>query len=79
MATTEFIQQTLETFMRKHLLPDVPFQITDRWSGIMGIGSEKMPIIKKVAANIFCAVKMSGMGVALAPIAADKVSDLMLD
>lgn len=74
---TDFIQQTLEKFVAKHLLPGQPFEITDRWSGIMGVGAEKMPVIKKISDNVFCAVKMSGMGVALAPIAADTVSDLM--
>ena len=43
----------------------------------MGMGAEKMPIIKKLSPGIFCAVKMSGMGVALAPVAAETVTDLM--
>jgi glycine/D-amino acid oxidase-like deaminating enzyme len=71
------IQNTLEEFVARHILPGTPFNITDRWSGIMGVGSEKMPIIKKLSPKVFCAVKMSGMGVALAPVAADTVTDLM--
>jgi glycine/D-amino acid oxidase-like deaminating enzyme len=78
METSEKIQQRLEEFIAEHLLPGVPFEITDRWSGIMGLGSEKMPIVKKLSSNMFCAVKMSGMGVALAPIAGETVSALML-
>jgi glycine/D-amino acid oxidase-like deaminating enzyme len=78
MDITENIQQTLERFISKHLLPGQPFEITDRWSGIMGMGSEKMPYIKRLSPRVFCAVKMSGMGVALAPVAADTVTDLML-
>lgn len=77
MEVTDFIQRTLETFVSRHLLPGQHFEITDRWSGIMGVGAEKMPVIKKISDNVFCAVKMSGMGVALAPVAADTVSDLM--
>lgn len=77
MDITEKIQQTLEQFIAKHILPDKPFEITDRWSGIMGLGTEKMPIIKRISPKIFCAVKMSGMGVALAPVAADTVTDMM--
>jgi hypothetical protein len=44
----------------------------------MAMGSEKMPIITEVEPNIFCAVRMSGMGVALAPIAGKKISKIML-
>lgn len=77
METTDQIQQTLEQFVSRHILPGQLFEITDRWSGIMGMGSEKMPIIKKLSPKVFCAVKMSGMGVALAPVAADTVTDLM--
>ncbi len=79
LQTTQLIQQTLEAFIARHLLPDTPIEITDRWSGIMAMGAEKMPIVKKLSAHTYCAVKMSGMGVALAPVAADVVSDLMLD
>jgi gamma-glutamylputrescine oxidase len=77
MEITEQIQQTLEQFVSRHILPGKQFEITDRWSGIMGMGAEKMPIIKKLSPRVFCAVKMSGMGVALAPVAADTVTDLM--
>jgi gamma-glutamylputrescine oxidase len=77
METSDEIQNTLEQFVSRHILPGKQFEITDRWSGIMGMGSEKMPIIKKLSPKVFCAVKMSGMGVALAPVAADTVTDLM--
>lgn len=77
MEITDEIQNTLEQFISRHILPGKPFEITDRWSGIMGIGSEKMPIIRKLSPNVFCAVRMSGMGVALAPVAADTITDLM--
>ena len=77
MEITERIQHTLEQFIAKHILPGKTFEITDRWSGIMGVGAEKMPIIKRISPKIFCAVKMSGMGVALAPVAADTITDMM--
>lgn len=77
MDISDNIQHTLEKFVSKHLLPGKNFEITDRWSGIMGMGAEKMPVIKKLSPKIFCAVKMSGMGVALAPVAAETVTDLM--
>lgn len=78
MDITENIQYRLEQFISNHLLPGAHFEITDRWSGIMGIGSEKMPIVKKLSPNTYCAVRMSGMGVALAPVAANEVAKMIL-
>jgi hypothetical protein len=68
-ATSDFIQQNLEDFLRKVILPSgkESYQIEHRWSGIMGIGSEKKPIVQEIDSNIYCAVRMAGMGVALAP------------
>lgn len=77
MNTSSIIQTELESFIKRHLLPHTSFRITDRWSGIMAMGSEKLPIVKKIEENVFCCVRMSGMGVALAPEVADQVIALM--
>lgn len=65
--TTEFLQNHLENFLKEVILPDQEFKIAHRWSGIMAMGSEKTPIVKKLSDRQFCAVRLSGMGVALAP------------
>ena len=44
----------------------------------MAMGSEKMPIIKEVQPNVFCCIRMSGMGVALAPVVSQQVAEMML-
>jgi glycine/D-amino acid oxidase-like deaminating enzyme len=77
MMITEIIQEELEKFIQHYLLPATPFTITDRWSGIMGMGIEKTPIVKAISNNVFCCVRMSGMGVALAPVVARQVAELM--
>ena len=77
MMTTELIQAELEQFIQHYLLPATPFTITDRWSGIMGMGFEKTPIVKEISNNVFCCVRMSGMGVALAPVVARQVTEIM--
>jgi hypothetical protein len=43
----------------------------------MAFGKEKAPIVKKLSDNLFCAVRMSGMGVALAPVVAERVAAMM--
>jgi len=65
--TTEPVQQELERFLKEIILPGTPYRISLRWSGTMAIGKEKKPIVKKINDRVFCAVRMSGMGVALAP------------
>ena len=77
METTSLIQNGLEDFITQHLLPGKSFTITDRWSGIMAMGTEKHPIIQQFSSGVFCCVRMSGMGVALAPVAAQQVVRLM--
>ncbi len=59
------IQKHLETLLQTIILPDTKFEIEQRWCGIMGVGDEKKPIIKKISQNIVCAVRMGGMGVAI--------------
>lgn len=78
MNVTDTIQQELEWFLRETILPGRNYTIDHRWSGIMGMGSEKSPVMQQVSDGVFCAVRMSGMGVALAPVIGEKVAELML-
>jgi glycine/D-amino acid oxidase-like deaminating enzyme len=80
MQTTNMIQNELERYLDEVILPDQKgkYTIDYRWSGIMAMGNDKMPIIKEIEPGIFCAVRMSGMGVALAPIVGRMVTKLML-
>ena len=78
MHTTELIQAELEKFLQTTVMPGEPYTIEHRWSGIMGIGAEKLPIVKKVDDQIFCAVRMSGMGVALAPEIGKKIAAMIV-
>jgi len=77
MDISDRIQQELERFLREIVLPGRFYTIEHRWSGIMGMGSEKMPIIRAINEHVFCAVRMSGMGVALAPVVGEKIAALM--
>lgn len=76
-STTEFLQNHLEQFLKEVILPNQSFKIAHRWSGIMAMGSEKSPIIEKISARQIAAVRLSGMGVALAPKVGEMVADLI--
>ncbi len=80
LETSVKIQNVLEDFMMQRILPKGTKKpkIELRWSGTMGIGKIKKPIIQEVQPNVYCAVRMSGMGVAIAPIVAKKVVKLMM-
>ena len=65
MKLTEIIQNKLEQILKDNILPKQTYKIEQRWSGIMGVGSEKKPIIKHISKNVVCAVRMGGMGVAI--------------
>lgn len=65
LGLTELIQDRLETLLRTTILPDSSFEIDNRWSGIMGVGAQKKPIIKEFMPNVYCGVRLGGMGVAI--------------
>jgi glycine/D-amino acid oxidase-like deaminating enzyme len=79
LETSSKIQKDLENFMMKRILPkgSKKPKIELRWSGTMGMGKIKKPIIEELQPNVYCAVRMSGMGVAIAPIVAEKAVQLM--
>lgn len=79
MVTSDLVQSELEQFLANHILHGKDYSITDRWSGIMAMGSEKRPIIEKLDKNLFCALRMSGMGVALAPVAGEIIASKIMD
>ncbi len=68
--TTEFglnekIQTKLFDILQHSILPKTKFEVEQKWSGIMGMGPDKKPIIKKISNRLYCAVKLGGMGIAI--------------
>lgn len=55
----------LKAFSSEHLLPNREIQWDHQWSGILGVGTSKMPILKEVKPGIYAAVRLGGMGVAI--------------
>ncbi len=75
--TTDFLQNHLENFLKEVILPNNEFKIALRWSGIMAMGDEKSPIVKQLSERQFCAVRLSGMGVALAPKIGEMIAEMI--
>lgn len=74
---TELIQNKLEELLKTVILPNYEFQIAHRWSGIMGVGSHKKPIVKALSQNVYCGVRMGGMGVAIGSLIGQELADLL--
>lgn len=62
---TDQIQSRLERFLEEVILPGRKIGVSHRWSGILGVGESKEPIVREVMPGVFCAVRLGGMGVAL--------------
>ena len=78
METTEVLQNHLEEFLRTIILPNQNFKIAHRWSGIMAMGKDKSPIAEKISSRQITAVRLSGMGIALAPKIGEIVAELLI-
>ncbi|EDP96779.1 FAD-dependent oxidoreductase [Kordia algicida OT-1] len=74
---TELIQRKLEEILKTTILPKTPFEIAQRWSGIMGVGSQKKAIVKPLSDNVFCGVRLGGMGVAIGSLVGKELAALV--
>ncbi len=62
---TELIQHKLNEFLSDIILPHQKVTIDHTWSGVLGVGPTKVPIIKKIGERIGLAVRLGGMGIAI--------------
>ncbi len=74
---TKIIQNKLEELLKTVILPNTKFKIEHRWSGIMGIGNQKKTIIKQVSNNVFCGIRLGGMGIAIGSIVGKELAELI--
>ncbi|WP_300433746.1 FAD-dependent oxidoreductase [Christiangramia sp.] len=78
IGTTKLIQHQLEELLRSSILPNTDFEIQQSWSGIMGVGEQKKPIIKEIQKNVYCGVRLGGMGIAIGSLVGREVADLAI-
>jgi glycine/D-amino acid oxidase-like deaminating enzyme len=62
---TKSIQNKLEEILKTTILPETSYEIEHRWSGIMGVGTQKKAIVKQLSNNVVCGVRLGGMGIAI--------------
>ncbi len=76
---TDIVQNRLDKLLKEIILPTTNYKIDMRWSGIMGVGPEKKSIVKATSKNVFCAVRMGGMGVAIGSLVGEEVAELAIN
>lgn len=74
---TDLIQNALEKMLREQIIPDTEFSIDYRWSGTMGVGTEKGPIIEKIGPSTAVGVRLGGMGVAIGSLIGEKLAHIL--
>lgn len=79
MDLTTLVQERLEDLLKYTILPTTPFEIDQRWSGIMGVGKRKEPILKHLSENVVCGVRLGGMGIAIGSITGRDLAELVID
>lgn len=81
--TTEFgmtapIKTALIQLLQEQIIPGKTFSIDYEWSGIMGVGNEKKPIIQKIHPRIAIGVRLGGMGVAIGSLVGENLAELVV-
>lgn len=74
---TVLIQNKLEEILKTTILPNTKVEIEHRWSGIMGVGNQKKAIVKQLSNNVFCGVRLGGMGVAIGSLVGKELAELI--
>ncbi len=81
--TTEFgehsmIREALKTLLATVILPGRKVKIERWWTGIMGVGARKTPLVEAVGPHSVAAVRLGGMGVALGTWVGESGADMLL-
>ncbi|MAZ26858.1 MAG: FAD-dependent oxidoreductase [Cytophagaceae bacterium] len=75
MGTTPLIQHRLRQLLQEVILPGVDFEIAHCWSGIMGVGKQKKPIVGRLSPNVAYGVRLGGMGVAMGSLVGRELAE----
>ena len=78
---TALIQGALETILTKRILSSAqPMPAIEyKWSGILGVGDQKSPIVKRLDDRVAVAVRLGGMGVAIGTLIGQEAAQLMAE
>jgi len=76
--TTELIQEGLLKLLHENILPYQTAEVEQWWSGILGLGEQKYPIVKMLSNRVGVAVRMGGMGVAIGTLVGEQAGEMVV-
>ena len=74
---TPLIQSKLDNLLQELIIPNETYSVEMRWAGIMGVGSKKTTLVEQHSNNIYIAVRMGGMGVAIGSLIGKEVASII--
>jgi hypothetical protein len=72
------IRQALTSLLHEVICPDQQAEVESWWTGILGLGPAKKPIIQRLSPHLAVAVRLSGMGVAIGTLVGQEGVELVL-
>lgn len=75
---TQKVQSELERLLREVIIPGKEWKVEHRWAGVMGVGKKKSVLLNKISGQVFTAVRMGGMGVAIGSLVGENAAELMM-
>ena len=76
---TVLVQDALKRLMGEVILPSRTVALDGWWSGILGLGAQKKPIVKMISDNVVVAVRMGGMGIAIGSLVGEEGASLIVN
>jgi hypothetical protein len=74
----ELIRSALVQLLHTVVCPGKQVEVDSWWTGILGLGPVKKPIIDRVSPNVVLSVRLSGMGVAIGTLVGQEGAELLL-
>lgn len=72
------IRSALVQLLKTVICPGQPFEVDAWWTGILGLGPVKKPIVERYSDNVVVAVRLSGMGVAIGTLIGQEGAEMLL-
>ncbi len=76
--TNELIRSALVQLLKTIICPHYPVKVDAWWTGILGLGPVKKPIVERYSKNVVVAVRLSGMGVAIGTLVGEEGAEALL-
>ncbi len=76
--TNELIRTALTHLLHTVICPGQPVAIDSWWTGILGLGPVKKPIIELVSPHVAVSIRLSGMGVAIGTLVGREGAELVM-